>query len=193
MNVQHAGNARAERPHIIRRIGAVVLGLGALLGVAVAAAVAVVPALTGAHALTVLTGSMEPTLPVGSVVVSRPVPADRIVAGDIITFTDRDPESPATRVVTHRVVDVRASPTGPTFGTKGDANNVGDARRTAAADVIGVRWYSVPWVGTVRDSLTTPIGLSYAAGLLMLVVAGHLLVPRTARSRTPAGPPAVTR
>jgi signal peptidase I len=192
VNVDHAESAQAEpreRPHIVRRIGTVALILGVLLGVAVAVAVAVVPALTGAHALTVLTGSMQPTLPVGSVVVAQPVPASQIASGDIITFTDRDPESEATRVVTHRVIDVQASSNGPTFGTKGDANNVADARRTAAGDVIGVRWYSVPWVGTVRDSLATPVGLSYAVGLLLLLVAGHLLLPKTSRRRTPARGP----
>lgn len=172
-----------ERPHVVRRVGSVVLGIAVAVALAAAAAIAVVPALAGAKAMTVLSGSMAPALPVGSIVVARPVPPAEIVAGDVITYTDRDPASPATRVVTHRVTDVAPGPGGPTFGTKGDANDAPDAGRVAAADVLGVQWYTVPWVGTVRDSLTTPAGLSYAAGIALLILSAHLLLPRTRRIR----------
>lgn len=145
-------------------------------------AVSAVPALTGSHALTVLSGSMEPALPVGSVVVARPTSAEQIAVGDVITYTDRDPDSPATRVVTHRVVDIVQEPAGPTFGTKGDANDV-DPGRPPAADVIGMQRYAVPWVGTVREGFGTPVGLFYAAGILLLLVAAHLLVPKTRQVR----------
>lgn len=179
MRGENAPAGERERPHIARRIGSVVLGLAVLAGLAAAAAIAIVPAVTGAHALTVLSGSMAPALPVGSVVVVRPTPAEQIVPGNVITFTDHDPDSPATRIVTHRVVDVQQGPAGLTFGTRGDANNDVDARRTAAADVLGVQWYAVPWVGTIRDSLSSPVGLFYVAGILLLLVAAHLLLPRT--------------
>lgn len=185
-------NTEHERPHVVRRIGSALLWTALLLVVIAAVAVAVVPAVTGSHALTVLSGSMRPALPVGSVVVTRPTSAEEIRPGDVVTYTDRAPDSADTRVVTHRVVDVQDDPAGVSFATKGDANDDIDADRVAAADVIGVQWYSVPWVGTIRESLTTPVGLSYAAGLLLLILSAHLLLPHTQPVRGGAAPPAPT-
>lgn len=162
------------RTPVARRVFRWVGVLALLVVVASAVAVAGVPALTGATPLTVLTGSMVPTLPVGSTVVVRPRPAAEIVSGDIITFTDRDPDSAETRVVTHRVVEVLP---GPRFRTKGDANNAPDPHPVAAADVHGVLWYDVPLVGLVKDRLFSLVGLLMAVGLVMLVVAAQLLLP----------------
>lgn len=72
--------------------------------------------------MTVLTGSMDPSLPKGSLVVSTPAPAASVQAGDVITFY---PPEGDRRVVTHRVVKVMADPVGsgrPVVETKGDAN-----------------------------------------------------------------------
>lgn len=169
----------AERPHPIRRVAGALAGLLLVVTVGGATAVSLVPAVTGASALTVLSGSMTPMLPVGSVIVVRPQPAELIRPGDVITFTDRDPDRPAPRVVTHRVVAVEQGPGGLTFRTQGDANNTPDQRPAAAADVQGVLWYSVPLAGSLRALLISPLGLCYLAGALLLALAGHLLIPRT--------------
>jgi signal peptidase I len=168
------------RPHPVRRVGAWLAAAGLLVVVAAALAVAVVPAIAGATPLTVLSGSMEPTLPVGSTVVVRPRPVAGITAGEIITFTDREPDTGATRTVTHRVVEVLP---GPTFRTKGDANNAPDLRTVAAADVHGVYWYDVPLIGLVKDRLISPFGALLALGVALLGVAVHLLVPESRADR----------
>lgn len=155
-----------------RRAVSALLLLVVLAAVALAAAVAVVPALVGGSTFTVLSGSMEPTLGVGSVVVVRPRPAAEIAAGDIITFTARDPGSAATRVVTHRVIAVEP---GPVFRTRGDANPAPDPGVTTAADVRGVEWYSVPWVGSLAERVRTPGALIAGGGVLLLVGAVVLL------------------
>ncbi|WP_219416015.1 signal peptidase I [Pseudonocardia nigra] len=170
------------RPHAVRRLGRWVAGLLLVAVVAVAVAVAVVPALSGAAALTVLSGSMEPALPVGSTVVVRPRPAAEIAVGDVITFTDRDADSGATRIVTHRVIGIEP---GPAFRTQGDANDAPDSGLVQAADVRGVQSYVVPWVGLIRDRLVSPAGGFFAVGLLLLVGAANLLLPRTAGSPPP--------
>lgn len=144
--------------------------------VALALAVAIVPALAGAIPLTVLTGSMEPSLGVGSTVVVRPGPPGEIAVGDVITYTDRNTESDETRIVTHRVIGVES---GPAFRTQGDANEDPDPGLVQAADVIGVQWYSIPWVGLLRERLFTPPGVYFAAGVLLLLVGLHHLIPRT--------------
>lgn len=168
--------AAAEEPHPLRRVLGWAAGTAVVLVLALAVAVALVPALAGARALTVLSGSMEPALPVGSTVVIRPEPPAEIAVGDVITFTDREEGSADTRVVTHRVLEVRP---GPEFVTAGDANNAPDPGVVPAADVLGVQWYHVPYVGFLRERLLTPPGAFFALGAALLAVAVHLLVPRT--------------
>ncbi len=159
-------DANAKRPHPIRRIAGGLAIVTVVVAVGGAAAVSLIPALTGATAMTVLSGSMTPTLPVGSVAVVRPRPSDQIKPGDVITFTDRDPDLKAPRIVTHRVVAVEQGPSGLMFRTKGDANNTPDQRPTAATDVRGVLWYSVPLAGSLREFLISPAGLCYLVGVL---------------------------
>ncbi|RZT86363.1 signal peptidase [Pseudonocardia sediminis] len=166
------------RPSAVRRALSGLLSLVVLAVVALALAMTVVPAIAGATGLTVLSPSMTPTLGVGSFVVVRPEPVDGLAVGDVVSFTDREPSTGATRTVTHRVVGIED---GPSFRTKGDANADPDQRAVAAADVIGVEWYSVPKVGGWLTSLTSGPGLVIAAGVLLLLVAGWLLAPRRSR------------
>ena len=91
-----------------------VLGTMAGLFVAVSA-----PYLFGYRSLTVLSGSMEPTLHVGDVVVVDQVSPTLVRVGDIVTF--RDPADPA-RLITHRVREIHVSGSDVDFVTKGDAN-----------------------------------------------------------------------
>ncbi|MBC8091842.1 MAG: signal peptidase I, partial [Pseudonocardia sp.] len=135
--------ATPTRSAPMRRVRSALLLLVVLLALLLALAVAVVPAAVGGSTLTVLSGSMEPTLPVGSVVVVRPRPPAEIGTGDVITFLARDPGSDATRVVTHRVVEVLP---GPEFRTRGDANPDPDPGLVAAAGGRGGRGCSRPGV-----------------------------------------------
>lgn len=171
-----------EEPHPLRRALRWAAGTAAVLVLVLALAVAVVPALAGARPLTVLSGSMEPALPVGSTVVVRPEPVEGIAVGDVITFTDRAEGGGETRVVTHRVIEVRP---GPGFVTMGDANDAPDQGVVAPADVLGVQWYHVPHVGLLRERLLTPPGVFFALGALLLAVAVHLLVPRNRSAPRP--------
>ena len=79
-----------------------------------------VPRAGGGTPYTVLTSSMEPDFPPGTLVVVRPVDAEDVAVGDVITFqlVSGRPE-----VATHRVIAITASPEGtPEFVTQGDAN-----------------------------------------------------------------------
>lgn len=124
----------------------VVLGVAAIVTVAV-----VVPRIGGATPYTVLTGSMRPTMPPGTMVVVRPKPVDEIRVGDVVTYQLHSGE-PA--VVTHRVVAVGIDGAGHrTFRTQGDANDAPDAAWVRAVQVKGVRWYAVPHLGRVSNLL----------------------------------------
>ncbi len=150
-----------------------IVGIVMLVAVGLAVAVALVPAVVGGTALTVLSPSMRETLAPGDVVVIRPRAVGQIVDGDVITFLARDPMSSSTRVVTHRVIEVLP---GPAFRTQGDANEDPDAGVVAAADVRGVMWYRVPYVGGVAEKLMTPAGAVAGAGAVVLVLGGALLL-----------------
>ena len=148
----------------------------ALLAIGLAALLTVVPTLTGARALTVLTGSMDPALPAGSVVVVRPVAPELVRVGDVITFHPR-PDDPA--VVTHRVVGVTSGSDGRVgFVTKGDANDAPDAAQVLQEQVVGTVWYSLPVVGTVRMALDPHLAWLRPFVGTLLVLAGVLLMAR---------------
>lgn len=142
----------------------------ALLGALVVLIVAVVvPRLAGATPYTVLTGSMEPTYPPGTLVVVRPVDTSAIRPGDVVTIQLRSGEP---EVVTHRVVGVLVGRDGsPRWRTQGDANDVADQDLRIAEQVRGRVWYSVPHLGRASNVLS-----GSTRNTLTLVMAGALAV-----------------
>lgn len=121
-----------------------------LLVVALGAAVIVVPRLADAIPLTVLTSSMEPGLPPGTLLIVRPVDPGDVRVGDVVTYQIR-PNVPG--VITHRVVSINVAADGSrTFVFKGDNNSVSDKDAVVEAQVMGRLWYSVPLIGFVNTS-----------------------------------------
>jgi len=125
----------------------VILGAVAALVVAV-----LVPRLAGATPYVVLSSSMEPDLPPGTLVVVRPTPIDRIGVGDVVTYQLRSGEPV---VATHRVVAASTDLTGETtLVTQGDANDVADEHPVRDVQLRGRLWYAVPWLGHATTVLT---------------------------------------
>ncbi len=111
-----------------------------------------VPRLGGATPYTILTGSMEPGLPPGTLVVVKPVQPAKIAIGTVITY---QLDSGRPTVVTHRIVRVGIDGTGQRiFSTQGDANNAPDAKPVRPVQVRGEQWYSVPYLGHLNNALT---------------------------------------
>lgn len=142
-----------------------ILGLLLLLLLALVA----VPALLGWVPLTVLSGSMEPTIRTGSQVVVSPVDTPEKIAtlqsGDIITYLPR-PEDPS--LITHRITAVSVSEDGTrTFTTQGDANSSADEPVTEQM-IRGELRYHVPWVGYAANALT---GQQKNIGIVVLAAA----------------------
>lgn len=142
-----------------------------LLTVAAGALLAgvVVPRLGGGTPYAVLTGSMSPSMPPGTLVIIRDVDPAALRTGDVITFMPREND---TSVITHRVVGVGFDATGePTFRTKGDANDAPDVQLVHGYQVVGKRWYSVPYLGYVVVAVTAQqraLAIFLAAGALIL-------------------------
>ncbi len=165
-----------------------VAGLGAMT--------LVVPAVTGSTPLAVLSPSMEPTLPVGTLVVVQPSAPESVRLGDVITYQLK-PGDPT--LVTHRVVEVRSISNGEyEYLTKGDANGAVDATVVTQAQLKGKAWYSVPLVGFVSVAVGGAAGPMLVpilgAGLLTygayMVLSG--VVGRARRKRQPVSEPSIS-
>nr|WP_254281078.1 signal peptidase I [Frigoribacterium sp. VKM Ac-2836] len=99
--------------------------------------------------MTVLTSSMEPRLPPGTLIVVEPTAVDEIHLGDVVTYQI---ESGRPEVISHRVIEVVSSSDGGTaFVTKGDNNSEPDEALVLPEQVRGTLWYSVPWLGFVNQ------------------------------------------
>jgi signal peptidase len=126
------------------------------------------PALFGYESYVVYSGSMEPTIHVGDIAVVGPVKADKLVAGDIITF--RTPQDPDT-IVTHRLQNVDTDAAGHfTFQTKGDANDTPDQVSVDQGALLGKVAYSLPGLGFLVE-----FSKRIEGKILMIVVPGVLL------------------
>lgn len=173
---------------------AVLTGVCTVLLVAVlalAVALAVVPRVMSGEALTVLTGSMEPTYSPGDMVVSAP--QERYDVGDVVTF---QPVSGDPTLITHRVVAIRlGGPEGTRYVTRGDANGTDDDP-IKPEQIMGEVIYHVPYVGHLgtaagrhRDALIAVAGAALV-GYGLYAVATDAISKRkrrrSASSNTPA-------
>ena len=138
------------------------------------------PRLFGYQAFSVVSGSMEPALPVGSVVYVEPAAVSEIRAGDVIAFDDDG------TVVTHRVMESR--PQEGAFITKGDANETVDINPTPYWKLIGRVRLCVPLLGRLLTLYSMPEG-KYAliffavSGLLYRMIGSRMRERAAARGR----------
>ncbi|WP_148615018.1 signal peptidase I [Nocardioides rubriscoriae] len=136
---------------------------------AVLAAAVLVPRLAGATPYTILTGSMAPGMPPGTLVVVKPVDTTTIPVGAVVTY---QLESGKPTVVTHRVVATRTTVLGEReYQTQGDANDVADEKWVRPEQIRGQRWYSVRGLGRLNTVLS-----GHSRQLLVYGAAGALVV-----------------
>ncbi len=145
------------------------IAIAAALTATAAAALAIFgPLAFGDRPYTVLTGSMEPTIAAGDVVVDERISPLEAEVGDVVTF--RDPEDQS-RPLTHRVKSIRRRGSHLWFVTQGDANNTVEHWRIAADGSLGRVLYTVPWVGHVAVLTKTPLGLALLVIVPVLLLA----------------------
>ncbi|WP_448070986.1 signal peptidase I [Georgenia yuyongxinii] len=165
---------------IARRAGSVALWLILAAVVVLASLIVLVPRVTGWVPLTILTGSMEPTIPTGSQVIVQTIDGEADAAklniGDIVTFMPY-PDDPT--LVTHRIVSrTLSSDGGISFETQGDANNAADSWELTATQLRGVVRYHVPYAGylaTALDGEQKQTGVAVAAAALLAYAVAQLI------------------
>lgn len=147
--------------------------LGTLILVAVIAVCVPItlPKLMGYHIYNVVSGSMEPEIPVGSVIFVRESLPEEIQEKDVIAFWREDV------VVAHRVV--RNQVVEGWFETKGDANAGSDMNKIPYDALIGRVTYHIPILGGIMALLTSTVGKVYmvfvaAIGAMLNILAGRM-------------------
>ena len=112
----------------------------------------------GLQDFSVQSGSMEPAIPVGSVVFT--LPQKEYQTGNIITFK----EGGESETLTHRIHQVLPANSEIRYVTKGDANDAPDSNAVAKNDILGKVFFSVPLLGyLVAFARTLP-------GLILLII-----------------------
>jgi signal peptidase I len=132
------------------------LGIAAALGlVTVFCAIVVGLVVTGHHLEEVVTGSMQPTIPIGSMVVTEQLPASQLRAGNILVFPD---PNDLKLTIVHRIIWLGHDQSGDVLvRTKGDYNALPDQwtlKRAASAEADRVIEI-IPGGGTVAGYLQT--------------------------------------
>jgi len=123
----------------------------------------------GFKPVAVYSGSMRPTLGVGSLAVDRVVPAGSVRVGDVITFNDPYVKG---RLVTHRVAQIVPTKHGLAYRTKGDANAARDPWAIELQDQVGQVAFDVPMAGYLLYYAHT----RETRGLLLIVFALSVLI-----------------
>jgi len=98
--------------------------------------------LLGVYPTIVASGSMQPTLQVGDIVVSVKPDPYKVETGDVIQFRKGED------MILHRVIEVDTSE-GRTFITKGDANTVPDLDPVSMEQIVGKRIFTIPKIGWI--------------------------------------------
>lgn len=146
------------------------LGYGAVgLVLGIVAAIAL-PLALGQRPYTVLTGSMEPAIGAGDIIVVERISPSEASSGEVVTFSD---PAKSGRLITHRVRSSRRRGGQIDFVTKGDANNTVERWRVPADGVISRVRYRVPEVGRLALLTRSREGLVLVVLLPLLLLAIH--------------------
>ncbi len=116
----------------------------------------------------VKTGSMEPMLARGTLIVVKPTMANKLKVGDVITFTD--PDMPAKGLVTHRIHKIEQVDGRPVFTTKGDANPTPDTWKLKLQKDAGLLKFHVKKVGYLSFLVRSKTGYLLLLGIPVLLL-----------------------
>lgn len=117
---------------------------------------------------TVLSGSMEPTYHVGSLIYVKEVDVQSLKVGDPITYVIE-----GGTVVTHRIIEVLpeyGEDGSPGFRTKGDNNKVEDGTPVHGRNVLGKPLFSIPLLGYLAYYIQNPPWSYFVIGFCVMIV-----------------------
>ena len=168
-----------EKKSVLKKIANVLLTVVIiLLAVVIAFTIFVritgnTPTLFGYSILRVSTGSMEPELMVGDVILTKEVDdVNSLAVGDVITYKGTIGEY-ADMLITHQIVKAPYEENGTTYVvTKGIANDIED--KPVPVDRITSKLVcKIPFLDALYSFFLTPWGLLTAVALIILAFAGE--------------------
>lgn len=151
-------------------------GIDLLLGALVLAVLVVglatflVPAVDG-RLLAIRSGSMEPSIGVGSLAVAIPADPASLKAGDVVSI-----ELTGGTVLTHRIDAVVEQDDRRMFQLKGDANAAADPVLALPDQLIGRVELTVPWLGYLLAMMSIPVGVAALLSTGGLLITGGWLL-----------------
>jgi signal peptidase len=130
------------------------------------------PLIAGGTTLVVAGASMEPTIPMGSLVFDLPAAADALHPGDVVSIRVGAERA----VFTHRVTRIAELADGTYVETRGDANPTVDPALVPVSAVIGRTTLSIPYLGFAVAVLSTVQGVALLFAVAGMLLAGAWLV-----------------
>ena len=118
-----------------------------------------VPDFFGIKPFVVTTGSMEPVIYGGDLVIVKTADPSKLKEKDIISFKEGD------AVITHRIIKLTETDGKPAFVTKGDANNVEDGNPVSYSQVEGLYLFKISKLGRLALYMQEPIGMFVFVGI----------------------------
>lgn len=119
----------------------------------------------GIKLLVVKSGSMEPSIKTGSIIIVKNLKNYNI--SDIITF--KNTSSNATN--THRIINIKCIETNCKFKTKGDANIKADSDLVRQENIIGKSLIAIPYLGYLSQFVKTLPGL-----IIVVIIPGTIII-----------------
>ena len=127
------------------------------------AGILVGPRLFGCNTYAVISGSMEPEIPVGSIVCSQKVEFADLKENDVISY-----QVSSDTIVTHRIVSIDNEK--KQVITKGDANNVNDANPVPSSNIIGKVVFSLPLIGYISIYMQSMLGIVIICAIVFILI-----------------------
>ncbi|MBI4022906.1 signal peptidase I [Candidatus Berkelbacteria bacterium] len=159
----------------MRILGSIVSSLSwVILGIALLVALSGLPILPGGYrTMAVVSGSMEPALAVGSLVLTQQMPDPSLLKiGDVISF--QQPGAPD-RIITHRIASIETVGATQFFRTQGDANPTLDSWKVSYGQIVGKVVRDAPSLGSLMQALRTPWAVATFVWIPVLALAFHEL------------------
>ena len=107
--------------------------------------------LLGYNSYIIKTNSMEPTININDIVITKKVPEEKLENYDIITFLQNG------KTITHRITDINKEGEEIKYSTKGDNNNIEDTLKITYKDIEGKLVLTIPYLGTIVELLENKI------------------------------------
>lgn len=156
-----------RRPRRAAALVCRILGTVILLAVLAVCLPLSVPKLLGYQVYDVVSGSMDPAIPVHSIVFVQEAEPEDIQPGEVVAYQSGD------SVVIHRLVENHVVE--GEIVTKGDANAEPDPLRVDYASVLGTVTAHIPFIGIYAGALNTLPGKLYAFGFIVAAAMLYLL------------------